>query len=125
MPTRIFQIWIAPNHKGVAPGWNSRAFPKSSENTLSTLADGREGADTSALPLYADAAVLAGTIRRGQTILQTLAPGRVAYLVPATGAVTVNGIAVNTRDGAAITGEREISITAMEDADLVMVDVAG
>ncbi len=122
--TRIFQIWITPNKTGVAPGWGARGFPKGQRDTLQVLADGREGRDETALPLYADGAVLAGTIRAGQTMHQTLAPGRVGYLVPATGAVTVNGVKVSTRDGATITGETELVITAETDSELVLVDVA-
>src|ERR1700723_3186525 len=60
--TRLFQIWIMPDKAGVKPGWGARKFPKTSEGTLAALADGRDGADGSALPLYADAAVLAGTV---------------------------------------------------------------
>jgi hypothetical protein len=124
-PTKIFQIWIQPGKRGVAPGWGAREFPKGGANTLTALADGRPGADGSALPLYADAAVLAGTLKKGQSVRQTLRPGRVAYLVPATGAVTVNGVAVNTRDGATVTGETDMEITATEDAEVVLVDVVG
>ena len=122
-PTRLFQIWIEPARRGVAPGWGTRSFPKGGAGALSALADGRPGADGSALPLYADAAVLAGTLHKGQTVRQTLRPGRVAYLVPATGAVTVNGVAVHTRDGATITDETELRIEATEDAEVVVVDV--
>jgi redox-sensitive bicupin YhaK (pirin superfamily) len=125
VPTRIFQIWIVPDKRGVQPGWGARAFPKDRANALTPLADGRPGADGSALPLYANAAVLAGTVRKGETVRQTLQPGRVAYLVPATGSVTVNGTPVNTRDGATITGETELEIVATQDAEVVMVDVVG
>ena len=124
-PTRIFQIWIEPQQRGVTPGWGARAFPKQVSGALAPLADGRPGADGSALPLYADAAVFAGTLRRGQSVRQTLRAGRAAYLVPATGAVTVNGVAVNTRDGAAITGETALEITAVADAEVVLVEVEG
>jgi redox-sensitive bicupin YhaK (pirin superfamily) len=124
-PTKIFQIWIIPGKRGVAPGWGSREFPKTGANALTALADGRPGADGSALPLYADAAVLAGTLQKGQSVKQPLRPGRVAYLVPATGAVTVNGVPVNTRDGATVTGETELEIVATEEAEVVLVDVVG
>jgi redox-sensitive bicupin YhaK (pirin superfamily) len=124
-PTRIFQIWIQPAQRGVKPGWGSRSFPKGGASTLTALADGRPGADGTALPLYADAAVLAGTLQKGQTVRQALRPGRVAYLVPASGSVTVNGVQVNTRDGATVSGETDIEIVATEDAELVLVDVVG
>jgi redox-sensitive bicupin YhaK (pirin superfamily) len=125
IPTRLFQIWIHPAERGVAPGWGTRTFPKgeATHGALVPLADGRASADGSALPLHADAAVLAGTLRKGQTVRHTLGAGRVGYLVPSTGALTVNGVAVNTRDGATVTDEDEISITATEDAEVVLVDV--
>jgi redox-sensitive bicupin YhaK (pirin superfamily) len=124
-PTRLFQIWNPPGERGVAPGWGTRQFPKGNDGTLSVVADGRAGADGSALELHADAAVLAGTVRKGQTVRQTLGAGRVGYLVASTGTVTVNGVPVNTRDGATITDEDEITVTANEDAEIVLVDVKG
>jgi redox-sensitive bicupin YhaK (pirin superfamily) len=122
--TRIFQIWLVPNKHGVAPGWGSRSFPKDQADSLTVLADGRGNADGAALPLYADGAVLAGTIRAGQTVRQKLGAGRAAYLVPATGSIKVNGVAVGTRDGATVTDETDIEITAETDAQVVLVDVA-
>ncbi len=122
-PTRLFQIWIQPDRRGVAPGWATREFPK--EGGLAVLASGRpQDANSGALPLNADAAVMAGTLQAGETAQVKLPAGRAAYLVPATGSVTVNGIAVNTRDGAAITGETELSISATANSEVVLVDVA-
>jgi redox-sensitive bicupin YhaK (pirin superfamily) len=125
VPTRIFQIWILPGRQGVAPGWGARQFPKDTVGELTALADGRPGADGTALPLHADAAVLAGTLPKGRTVRQKLRPGRAAYLVPATGAITVNGVPVATRDGVSVTSETELEITATDDAEVVMVDVVG
>jgi quercetin 2,3-dioxygenase len=122
-PTRLFQIWILPDRHGVAPGWATRAFPRA--GGLAVLASGRaEDAGSGALDLHADAAVLAGTLKAGETATLTLAPGRGVYLVPATGSVTVNGVAVGSRDGAAITDEAELTVVANEDCELVIVDVA-
>lgn len=122
-PTRIFQIWLQPNQRGVTPGWGARSFPKQHEGSLRVLADGRTSADGPALPLYADGAVLAGTVAAGQSIRQTLAPGRVAYLVPATGRVRVNGVEAGARSGITVRDEAEIVIEAIETAELVLVDV--
>ena len=49
---------------------------------------------------------------------------RAAASAAAKGAVTVNGVAVGARDGAGIVDEPTLSITATEDAELVMVEVA-
>jgi hypothetical protein len=124
VPTRLFQIWILPDRAGVAPGWSTRAFPRGGD-ALAVLASGRpQDSGAGALPLNADAALLAGTLEAGRTVRVAVAPGRGIYLVPATGAVSVNGVAVDARDGAAITGETDLAITATKDAELVLVDVA-
>jgi quercetin 2,3-dioxygenase len=121
--TRLFQIWIMPDRRGVAPGWDTRTFPRGAG--LSVLASGRPADEGSgALPLYADAAVLAGTLAEGQTTELKLAPGRSAYLVAVTGAITVNGVEAGARDGVAITGESAATIKANQATELVLVDVA-
>jgi quercetin 2,3-dioxygenase len=123
-PTTLFQIWILPDQRGVAPGWQARVFPKTSEGALEILASGRPGdAGGTALPLYADAALFAGTLKPGQTITQTLASDRAAYLVPARGSVRVNGVRVGERDGAAIADEATLEIVADEETELVIVEV--
>ena len=121
-PTRLFQIWIVPGTPRATPGWATRRFPKDADG-LVALADGRAGADGGALPLHADAAVLAASLQAGQSVTHHLAPGRLAYLVPSIGTVTVNGVAVDTRDGATIADEASITITAGVAAEIVLVDV--
>lgn len=122
IPTRLFQIWILPDRRGVAPGWSTRTFPRG--NGLSVLASGRPSDSAlEALPLNADAAVLAGTLAKGQTTKLTLEPGRAAYLVPVNGTVTVNGVVVGARDGVAISDERMVMIAATEATELVVVEV--
>jgi redox-sensitive bicupin YhaK (pirin superfamily) len=123
-PTLLFQIWILPDRKNVQPGWSTRAFPRG-DRGLSVLASGRPGdAGEGALPLNADAAVLAGTLAEGQTTELTLLPGRAAYLVPVNGSITVNGVAAKARDGIAVTDERTLTITATQGTELVVVEVA-
>lgn len=125
-PTRLFQIWIIPDRRGEKPNWGSRQFPKERrEAGFEVLASGRpQDAGNGALPLNVDGAVMAATLKPGQTLTMPLAPGRAAYLVPARGAVTVNGVPVGTRDGAAIRDEAAIEIAATEEAELVLVEVA-
>jgi redox-sensitive bicupin YhaK (pirin superfamily) len=124
VPTTLFQIWILPDRPGGAPAWAARPFPKGDRSgKLVTLASGVEG-DTDALPIRASSRVLGATLAAGQSVTYALGDGRSAYLVPAKGAVEVNGVAIGARDGAAISAERAITITATEDAEIVMVDAA-
>ncbi len=124
--TKIFQIWIVPDRRGAKPNWGAKEFPKAArEAGFEVLASGRPAdAATGALPLNVDGAVLAATVKAGQTLVQPLAPGRAAYLVAAKGAITVNGHAAAARDGIAVAGESAIEIAATEDAEIVMVEVA-
>lgn len=124
--TKIFQIWIIPERRGVAPAWGAAKFPGAGRDAFTVLASGHD-ADVAkgALKIQADASLSAATVKAGESVAYTLAPGRKAYLVPAKGAATVNGVAVSTRDGAAIADESTLTVTATEDAELVLVDVQG
>ena len=124
MKTRIFQIWIEPPTRGGQPTWGARPFPKSNRSgKLVTIASGFE-ADNDALPIRANARVLATTLRAGESAEYASGKARHLYLVPAAGAVEVNGVRVNARDGAAISNENQLKITALEDSELVLVDAA-
>jgi quercetin 2,3-dioxygenase len=119
--TTLFQIWIEADKRGATPSWGAQEFPKSDRGgQFSVLASG--DADDGALTINADARVLGATLKAGESLTYRLAEGRRAYLVPAVGAVEVNGVTLNARDGAAIVDEAEITITASADAELVMVD---
>lgn len=122
--TRIFQIWIEPTQGGGQPTWGSKPFPKADRSgKLVTIASGF-ATDTDALPIRADARVLATTLKAGETATYDTEKVRHLYLVPAVGSVEVNGVRVNARDGAAIHGETKLTITALADAELVLVDAA-
>jgi redox-sensitive bicupin YhaK (pirin superfamily) len=122
--TRIFQIWIIPNARGGKPSWGAKPFPKDDRSgRFVTLASGIEG-DSDALPIRTDARVLGANLKAGETAEYSLGGRRHAYLVPAKGKVEVNGVALDARDGAAITEVETIRVTAVEDAEVVMVDAA-
>ena len=124
VPTRIFQIWIVPTSRGGQPGWGTRPFPKADRaGRLVVLASG-EAADSDALPIRADARVLGARLGAGESIEFALRPGRHAYLVAAQGALTVNGVPIAERDGAAIRDEATLHLAAIEDTELVLVDSA-
>lgn len=121
-PTQIFQIWIVPSGRGGVPRWGARPFPRAERRArLVALASG-DAADAEALPLRADARVLGGWLRGGEQIEYALAPGRYAYLVPTRGAVSVNGVRIEARDGAAIRDETRLRLAALDDTKLVLVD---
>ena len=120
--TTLFQIWIEPRAGGGQPSWGAKPFPKGDRSGhFVTLASGFEG-DDDALPIRADARVLGATLKAGETIEHSVGEGRHAYLVPAVGAIEIDGARFNQRDGAAISGGQTVSIKALEDAEIVLVD---
>jgi redox-sensitive bicupin YhaK (pirin superfamily) len=66
--------------------------------------------------------VLGATLKAGESVEYRLGAGRYGYLVPATGAVEVDGVRIEARDGAAISDAGVVRITAVEDSELVLVD---
>jgi len=106
--TKIFQIWIVPTQAG---------------GKFVTIASGF-AADNDALPIRADARVLATKLKAGESAEYAIDAKRYGYLVPATGAIEVNGVRANARDGVAVEQESAVKVTALEDTEIVLVDAA-
>jgi len=76
------------------------------------------------LPIRTPARVLGASVKAGEHITYALGKGRHAYLVPASGAIEIDGIRIDARDGVAISDVEDFALTAIEDSELVMVDAA-
>lgn len=122
--TQLFQIWIEPRSRGEAPRWGARPFPKGDRAGRFVVLASGDAADADALPIHADARVLGVTLKAGQTSDYALGSKRRGYLTVAVGAVEVDGVRVGPRDGAAISDVETLKVTALEDAEVVLVDVS-
>ncbi len=123
--TTLFQIWIIPDERGGNPSWGARQFPKQGrEGAFVPLASG-VAHDDDALHIRADARVLGATILAGQSVTYTpRSADRHLYLVPATGRLRIEDVEAGARDGVAITQLAQVTITALEDSEVVLVDAA-
>lgn len=120
--TTLFQIWILPRSSGGAPSWGAKPFPKGERSgKFVTLASGF-AEDDDALPIRADARVIGATLKAGESLTHSVGQGRYAYLVPAVGRIEIEGQTFEARDGAALDGGQTVTITALEDAEIVLVD---
>ena len=120
--TTLFQIWVQTDKPGASPSWGAMKFPKADRSgRFVTLASGFAG-DAEALKINSAARVMGATLGAGETAELALDPTRHAYLVAAQGPVEVNGVRAEPRDGVAITGEEKVTIKALEDAEIVLVD---
>ena len=120
--TTLFQIWIMPDRVGDAPGWGQREFPRGDRaGRWEIVASGTPDQDK-ALSIRADAKVAAATLTSGESATWTTGDQRHLYLVAPTGAIRVNGIEAQARDGVAITGETSVTVEALSDCEVVLVD---
>jgi redox-sensitive bicupin YhaK (pirin superfamily) len=120
--TTLFQIWVHTDRPGATPDWGAAKFPKADRSgRFVTLASGYDG-DAEALRINAAARVMGATLAAGETAELQLDPSRHAYLVATQGPILVNGVRAEPRDGVAITGEEKVTIEALEDAEIVLVD---
>ncbi|MCL4151591.1 UNVERIFIED_CONTAM: hypothetical protein GTU68_046678 [Idotea baltica] len=117
--TNLFQIWIEPNKLGVAPDWDAKEFPKAPVvDKLSLLVSGDGSAP---LQINQDAFIYAGTLLEGSEIDHAIHSQ--AYLLVSEGELEVNGHPLKKGDGAEILGEASISIKALCDAEVLVIDV--
>jgi quercetin 2,3-dioxygenase len=124
VPTNLYQIWIIPREKGVKPRWDARTFPKTPVNdSLPLLVSGNEkDAAHGALFIHADAAIYGGRLAKGTSITQPLQA--LGYVLVSEGRVTIDGQTLSKGDGAKIKDLKSLTITAQDDAELVLIDVA-
>src|SRR5699024_4148141 len=98
-------------------------FPKGERSgAFVTLASGLPE-DTDALPIRANARLVAATLNTGQSTEHEIAAGRKAYLVPATGKIEVNGVVANAGDGVGVRDDALLTVSALQDSGVVVVDV--
>lgn len=121
--TELFQIWIYPDQSGLPPSWGTRPFPAGERaGHFITLAGGM-AEDGDALPIRADARLAAATLSAGQVAEYEIAPDRKVYLVAASGRIEIDGQSANAGDGVAVRDEARLRIKALEDSEVVLVDV--
>jgi quercetin 2,3-dioxygenase len=121
-PVHLLQIWITPREHGIKPSYEQKAFGEDEKrNRLRLVAspDGREGSVT----IHQDAEVYATLLDAGQSVTHTLGEGRHAWVQVARGAIEVNGQRLDTSDGAAVSGERELRLVGVEPAEILLFDL--
>jgi redox-sensitive bicupin YhaK (pirin superfamily) len=105
----FLQIWILPEQRGIAPGYEQKKFEDDERRgnlRLVASRDGREGSVT----IHQDAAIY-NAILDGHSVSHTFGPNRYGWLQVVRGNATINGQELQTSDGAAIENESAVTIT--------------
>jgi redox-sensitive bicupin YhaK (pirin superfamily) len=121
-PTHLYQIWLLPTEKGIEPSYEQKRFDDRLQNELRLVAspDGEEGS----LKIYQDARIYLSRLDAGKLVDVDLADGRHAWLQVLRGSVTLNDIKLSTSDGAAVSDETSLTITATNDAEIMLFDLS-
>jgi redox-sensitive bicupin YhaK (pirin superfamily) len=121
--THFLQIWIEPNQRGIAPGYEEKRFePDEKRGSLRLIGsvDGRDGS----VRIHQKVDLYAGLFNGEEHAVLPLAKGHRAYLHVARGAITVNGKALTAGDAAKFVGEEQIELTEGRDAEILLFDLA-
>lgn len=119
----FLQIWIMPNETGLKPGYEQRSFDLE-KNSGSWVLVAAQDARNGAVKVHQDAELSLAVLPKGKELTYSLKPGRRAWLQVARGKATLNGSALEAGDGAAISEESLLEVKALEDAEVLVFDLA-
>lgn len=122
-PVHLLQIWILPEKRDLAPRYDQKHFaPETRRNVLRLVAshDGRGGS----IRVQQDVSLYASLLDAGRTLTHTLGDGRGAWLQLIKGELRVNDQALTPGDGIAVENEPALNITASQDAEFLLFDLA-
>jgi redox-sensitive bicupin YhaK (pirin superfamily) len=121
-PVHLYQIWMLPAEKGQKPTYDQKNFSEAEKRgklRLIASTDGRDGS----VKIRQDNELYATVLGAGESVKHTLKPERHAYVQVARGSVTLNGTALETGDGAAISAEKVVELTGVKDAEVLFFDL--
>jgi len=122
-PAHLLQIWLMPEQHGLTPSYEQKAFPEEERHNRWRLVASRDGRDGSVI-IHQDAAMYVTNLDAGEEVNHSLSRGRHAWLQIVRGRVTLNEEPLKTGDGAAVSDETALAVTANEPAELVLFDLA-
>jgi redox-sensitive bicupin YhaK (pirin superfamily) len=118
----FFQIWLRPSEIDLDPGHEQKRFTTAQRRGgLCVVAsnDARRGS----LRIHQDALIYSALLDPGQHVVRELSQGRSAWLHVVHGEVTLGDVVLSAGDGAGVTAERAVSLTASEEAEILLVDL--
>lgn len=118
----LLQIWIFPEKKNLEPSYEQKEFKKAQKlNRLCLVASGspKQGA----VKIHQDADLFASVLEKGKSVEHSMKPARFAWLQLARGSLKLNGLVMEAGDGAAISDEKRISISAEKESEILLFDL--
>jgi quercetin 2,3-dioxygenase len=123
IPVHLLQIWILPDRQDIEPSYEQKAIDLAKNpGTLQRIAS--PSGEGNAVKIHQDASLYAGILPSGTNVTHNLDPGRHAWLQVARGVIALNGDRLEAGDGVAIKQEGQVAIASLEDAEILLFDLA-
>jgi redox-sensitive bicupin YhaK (pirin superfamily) len=122
-PVHFLQIWIAPEAQGLPPSYEQRTFPLEDRRGGLKLVASRNPRDQ-AIKLHQDVDLYASVLKPGETVEHALRQGRHAWVQVIRGQVRCNDVALRAGDGAALSDEARVQLSAVDETELILFDLA-
>jgi redox-sensitive bicupin YhaK (pirin superfamily) len=119
----FLQIWILPDQENLEPAYEQRHFPLAERLDGLRLVASRDGREAS-VRVHQDADLYATVLADGRSVKHALADGRHAWVQMARGRARLGGHALEEGDGAAVSEESAIELTAQGRAEILLFDLA-
>ena len=121
-PVHFLQIWLLPESRGIAPGYEQKKFSLEDRRGKLRLLASRGGKDGS-VTIQQDASLYGALLDGAEKVSHELQPGRRAWVHVAQGSVELNGQRLQAGDGAAVSGERSLQLTGGQQAEVLLFDL--
>jgi hypothetical protein len=118
----VFQIGLRPWEADLDSGQEQKRFSAAQRRGgLCVVAspDARKGS----LRIHQDALMYSAMLDPGQHLVHELSQGRRAWLHLVQGEVSIGDLVLTAGDGVGISAERAVSLTAREEAEILLVDL--
>ncbi|HUO06468.1 MAG TPA: pirin family protein [Candidatus Binataceae bacterium] len=121
-PVHMLQIWILPSQTGLTPGYEQQTFPAERRRGADRLVVSPDGRDNS-LMIHQNARIHIAQVEPGTPLTHEVPPGRRTWIQAARGPVEINGLRLESGDGAGAIDERRLVISSPGESDVLLFDL--
>lgn len=122
-PTHLYQIWLFPQHKGLVPSYEQKAFPEVQRRNRLQLVAAADAAD-GALKIHSDARIFLATLHANHRVSHAIPARRHAWLQVLRGSVDLGNTNLGAGDGVAVSDESSLDFSANSEAEILLFDLA-
>lgn len=118
----LFRIWLSPSRDGLTPGCETKRLATTERRGRLRVVASPDAREESLL-LHHEVFIYSALLQPGRHVIHELAPGRSAWLHIVNGEVMLRDRVLTTGDGAGITAEATVSLTAEEETEIILLNL--